>query len=165
MAIGAASSIAEFASQRQAADDQNKMAEQNRINALAAFENTQRSMNERIMQERESADLDKFDTALETRSVQATSNVAAGESGISGMSVDALSRDIVGRQARFNERVDQQTGWNVSHLEGQKREQSARTLDRISQTPRAKAPSFIGAGLRIAASAVNAYNQSKKLNS
>jgi hypothetical protein len=164
MAIGAASSIAEFASQRQAADDQNKMAEQNRINALAAFENTQRSMNERIMQERESADLDKFDTALETRSVQATSNVAAGESGISGMSVDALSRDIVGRQARFNERVDQQTGWNVSHLEGQKREQSAQTLDRINSQPRVKPSGFIGAGLRITASGMNAYSQNKKLS-
>jgi hypothetical protein len=164
MAIGAASSVAEFAQQSQAVDDQNRIADQNRLNALAAFEDTQRSMNERISQERESAALEKFDTALETRSVQATNTVASGEAGISGMTLDALSRDIVGRQTRFNERVDQQTGWNLSHLEAQKREQSAQTLDRINSQPRVKPPSFIGAGLKIAASGLNAYSENKKLN-
>jgi hypothetical protein len=56
-------------------------------------------MNERISQERESAALEKWDTALESRAVRATSDVAAGESGISGMSVDALARDFIGREA------------------------------------------------------------------
>jgi hypothetical protein len=56
------------------------------------------------------------------------------------------------------------TGWNVSHLEGQKREQSAQTLDRINSQPRVKPPSFIGAGVRITASGLNAYSQNKKLS-
>jgi hypothetical protein len=60
--------------------------------------------------------------------------------------------------------VDQQTGWNVSHLEAQKREQSAQTLDRINSQPKVKKPSFIGAGLKIAAAGVNAYSQNKKLS-
>ncbi|WP_114946621.1 virion core protein, T7 gp14 family [Microvirga calopogonii] len=163
-AVGTASTVAGFAAESQAADAQNKVAEQNRLNALAAFEDTQRSMNERISQERESAALEKFDVALESRAARATNDVAAGEAGISGVTVDALAKDFASREARFNDRVDRQTEWTTAQLSAQKREQSAQTLDRINREPRAQKPSFIGAGLKIAASGLNAYSQSKKLN-
>lgn len=155
-AVGAASSVAEFAAQSDAADQQNKTHERNRLAALQAFEDKQRSVNEQIMQHRESAALEKFDTALESRAARATNDVAAGEAGISGVTVDALARDFVGREQRFNSRVDRQQEWTAAALEADKRGQSFEALDRINREPRAKKPSFVGSGLKIASSGVSA---------
>lgn len=163
-AVGAASSLVEFQAQSQAADDQNKLYEQNRLNALAAFEDKQNSMNQRIMQERESAAMEKFDTTLESRAARATNDVAAGESGVSGVSVDALARDFMSREQRFNSRIDKQTEWTTSALQAEKKGQSYEALDRINSVQRARKPSFIGAGLKIASSAISSYSGYKKAN-
>jgi hypothetical protein len=90
-AIGAASSVAEFAQQSQEADDTNKRYEANRLAALSAFEQKQRDVNLQMMQHQESAALQKFDTALESQAARVTNDVAAGESGVSGLSIDALA--------------------------------------------------------------------------
>lgn len=161
-AVGAASSVADFAAQSDAADEQNKAYERNRLAALQAFESKQRDINEQISQHREAAALEKFDTALESRAARATNEVAAGEAGISGVTVDALARDFVGREQRFNSRVDRQQEWTAAALEADKRGQSYEALDRINQTPRAKKPSFVGAGLKIASSGVSAYSGYRK---
>ncbi|KLK93672.1 hypothetical protein AA309_07400 [Microvirga vignae] len=164
LAIGAASSVAEFAQQSTEADDANRRYEANRLAALQSFEDKQRSMNEQIIQERESAAQERFDVALESRAAQATNDVAAGESGVSGLSIDALARDFAAKEARFSSRMDTQQDWTMTRLEAEKRDQSYEALDRINQAPRAKKSSFLGTGLKIGASAVNAYSQHKKLN-
>lgn len=161
-AISAASGVAGFAADAQAADDQERVYEQNRKNALAAFEDKQRSVNLQIMQERESAALEKFDTALESRAARATNDVAAGEAGVSGITVDALARDFASREARFNDRVDRQSEWTTTQLAADKRGQSYEALDRVNSQPRAPKPSFVGAGLRIAAGGLDAYSKHKK---
>ncbi|WP_404292410.1 hypothetical protein ACD578_08940 [Microvirga sp. RSM25] len=148
----------------QAAEDQNDLHERNRLAALQSFEDSQRAVNERISQEREKAALEKWDTALESRSAKATSDVAAGEAGISGITIDALARDFSSREQRFNSRVDKNTDWTVADLQAQKTGQAAQTLDRINAQPKARKPSFVGAGLRIAAGGIDAYSRHKKLN-
>jgi hypothetical protein len=162
MAIGTAQSVAQHAAESQAADDTNRQYEQNRLNTLAVFEQKQRDMNLQIQQEREATAMEKFDTALESRAARATNDVAAGESGVSGVSIDALARDFAAKEARFNTRMDTQQDWTMSRLEAEKRGQSYEALDRINQAPRAKKPSFIGAGLKIAASGVNAAADYRK---
>jgi hypothetical protein len=161
-AISAASGVAGFAAESQAADDQERIYEANRLAALQSFEEKQRSVNERISQERESAALQKFDTALESRAAQATNAVAAGESGVSGITIDALARDFSSREQRYNDRVDRQTEWTTAGLQADKRGQSFEALDRINNQPRARKPSFIGAGLKIAAGGIDAYSKYKK---
>jgi hypothetical protein len=47
-------------------------------------------------------------------------------------------------------------------LEADKRGLSAEALDRINREPRAKKPSFLGSGLKIAASGVNAAASYRK---
>jgi hypothetical protein len=163
-AISAASGVAGFAAESQAADDQERIYEQNKANALAAFEDKQRSVNLQISQERESAALTKFDTALEGRAARATDTVAAGESGVSGITVDALARDFASREQRYNDRVDKGTDWTIAALQADKVGQSYEALDRINSQPKARKPSFLGAGLKIAAGGLNAYSQHKKLN-
>jgi Mg-chelatase subunit ChlI len=120
LSVSTASGIAGFAAESQAADDQNAAYERNRKAALQSFEDTQRAMNERISQERESAAIERFDTVLESRAARATSDVAAGEAGISGITVEALARDFASREARFNSRVDKNEEWTVADLQARR---------------------------------------------
>lgn len=82
---------------------------------------------------------------------RATARTARGEAGVSGLSVDALERDIAGRSARTRERLrdqrrDRQNSFAREALGVQRQTQAA--LDRLS-TP-AAGPDVAGAGLQIA---------------
>jgi hypothetical protein len=82
--------------------------------------------------------------------------VAAGEAGVSGLSVEALQRDIAAGGARFNDRVDQQTEWTQAQLQADKRGQSYQAVDRINSVRKANKPSILATGLKIAAAGVSA---------
>jgi len=155
LGIGAVSAVAEHKAQEDQYD-------QNRLNSLAAFEDRQRALNHQISQERDIAALDKFDNSLQAREHRATNAVAAGEAGISGLSIDALMRDISGTEGRYNSRVDTQADWAVGSLEQDKRTASTVAKSRIDSVSR---PSLIGTGLKIGASGLDAYSGFKKRNS
>jgi len=161
-AISAASSVVGFMGQQQQAAQQDALYKQNRANALRAFEDKQVATNWRMIQEQESAATEKQDVALQSRAAQASARVAAGEAGVSGLSVDALLGDIVGRTSRYNDRIDQQTDWTVAQLQQEKKGQAAQAVDRINSVPRGTKPSFIDAGLRIGAAGLNAYTDYQK---
>lgn len=150
--IGAVQSVAEY----QAQEDQY---EQNKKNSIAAFEDRQRALNHQTSQERDIAALDKFDNSLQAREHRATSAVAAGEAGISGLSIDALMRDISGTEGRYNSRVDTQTDWTVGSLEQDKRTASTVAKSRIDSVSK---PSLLGTGLKIGAAGVSSYAEYDK---
>jgi len=156
--IGAGQSVLEFSAQTQAANEQNRYYEENRQNALRSFENQQNQSVLRQSQENEAAAQQKFDASLENRRAQATAKVAAGEAGVSGLSVEAIQRDIASGAARYGDRVDQQTEWTQAQLQAQKAGQSYQAVDRINSVRKANKPSFLATGLKIAASGVNAYS-------
>lgn len=155
-ALSAASGMAEMAAQQQAADNQNRLYEQNRLNAIAAFQDKQNAMNNRISQERESAATQQFDNSLDAQKARATNAVAAGESNISGNSVEALQRDIFAREQRMNDRIGQQKDWTIAQIQAEKKGQSYEALDRINSVRRAEQPNFIGGMLKIAAGGLSA---------
>lgn len=161
-ALSAAASVVEFQGQSNAAAQQNRMYEQNRLNALRAFEDTQNARNMRIAQEQEAAATEKFDTSLEARSARATSEVAAGESGVSGLSIEGLARDFAGKEQRVKDRIDVQTDWTTAQLQAEKRGDSFQALDRINSVKRAEKPNFAAAGLKIAAAGLNSYTDYTK---
>jgi hypothetical protein len=105
---------------------------------------------------------DKFDTVLRTRKARATNMVAAGEAGLSGLSVEALMRDFASQEARYDDRVDQQTGGSLAKIQNEKRGLGYQTVDRINSVPRARKPSFVDAGLKVAAGAVDSFSSYKK---
>jgi len=161
-AVSAASTVAEYQAQSAAAEEQNRLYEANRRNAIRAFEDKQLAMNQRIAQEQEAAATEKFDTALEARAARATNEVAAGESGIAGNTVEGLARDFASREQRFKDRIDQQTDWTVTQLAAEKRGQSFEALDRINSVRRATKPNFAAAGLKIAAAGIDSFSSYKK---
>ena len=121
-------------------------------------------MNLQISQERESAALEKFHTALEGRAARSTNVVAAGESDVSGITTHALACDFASREQRYSARVDRQTDWTIVAVLTDKKARSYEALDRINSQPRIREPSLVGAVLRIAAGGLNAYRQHKKVN-
>lgn len=156
-AVSAASAVTGYIGQMDAANQQNRMAEQNRLNALQTWRDKDAAMGRRQQQEQESAAQERFDTQLEARKARATHEVAAGESGASGLSIEGLLREFAGREARYNDRVDQQLDWTMNALQDTKRGYGYEAVDRINAVPRARKPSFIDAGLKIASGAMNSY--------
>jgi len=160
-AVGAAQAVAQHQMASAQAKQQNQLYEANRRNAIMAFENKQSQTNTRIAQEQEAAEAEKFDTALEARAARATNRVAAGESGISGLSVEGLARDFYGKEARYTDRIDQNTDWTVAQLGMEKKGQSYEALDRVNSVQRAIKPSFAATGLKIAAAGIDAFSSFK----
>jgi len=160
-AISAASTVMDFQAQSQAAKEQNKYYEQNRLNALQAFTDNQNAMNQRIAQEQEAASAEKFENRLEAKSARATNEVAAGEAGVSGLSIEGLARDFAGKEQRMSDRIDQQTDWTTQQLQAEKRGDSFRALDRINSVRRANKPNFAAAGLKIAAAGLDSFSTYK----
>jgi hypothetical protein len=149
MVVSAASGMAEMAQQQQAADNQNALYEQNKMNATMAFQNKQVDMNNRISQEREAAAGQNFDNHLAAQKAIATNMVAAGESGAMGQSTDALMGDIMGQASRQQDRVNTNLDYTVNNLQNQKKGQSYEALDRINSVKRADPPNFAGSMLKI----------------
>jgi hypothetical protein len=162
-AIGAAQSVMQYQAASAEVERQNALYAQNKQNSLNAFTETQKQLTTRQIQEEESAGAEKFDQALETKKAMATEQVAAGEAGISGLSLEHLMRDLQGQSARFNDRVDQNKDWAVTQLQMEKKGQGYQTLDRINSVQKAIKPSFASVGLRILGSGVDSMTSYKNM--
>lgn len=141
--------------QQQAADQQNQLHEANRRNAMIAHQNTQSAINTRQVQEQDAAANEKFEASLDKRRAVATNIVAAGESGIHGLSVDGLIRDIYGRHGRYEANVNQNLDWTMSQLQSEKKASGTQMVDRINSVPRANRPNFLATGLQILGSGID----------
>lgn len=137
----------------------------NRGQAIQAHENAQRGLTEQQSQVMESAAQSRFDNAMAARAAKATSVVAAGEAGVGGLSVEQLLRDIAGRSARVNDRIDQQTDWTMAEIQRQKEQSGYEAKDRmLSMQPGVK-PSYAPYGLKILGSALDSVAAYKTYSS
>lgn len=87
------------------ANQQNAMWEQNRQASVAAGEDRYASLGKQLGQERAASSADLFNKRIEGVRAAATARVAAGESGVTGLSTDALLGDYDARLARQEEVV------------------------------------------------------------
>lgn len=150
-ALSAATTAVGYVGQMQQASAQEQMYQQNRESSIKSMELGWTQNNNRIMQEREAAALEKANAARETRAAEATAKVAAAEAGVSGLSVDQLLGDINGNYGRYASGIDTQTDWTVSQLQMEQRGVRAAGIDRINSAPRGRKPSLFGAALQIGA--------------
>lgn len=167
LAIGALSQGASFMAQQEQAAEQNRLYEENRRNTLHAFEQNQASLSLRQRQEQDSAGAKKFDTELQGTRERATNVVAAGENGISGLTVDGLLADMYQAEDRAVGRIEQQTEWSLADIQAQKKAQKNQAISNINSVQRANPPSFLSLGLGIATAGVNAatqYQRQQRLN-
>ncbi|MFB2563650.1 hypothetical protein [Rhizobium sp. IMFF44] len=160
-AIGAAGQVMSYQAERAAANQQNQLY---RDNAARANQNARDQMfqtQQRMLQEEEKASDEKADTLRQARAAKATATVAAGEAGVSGLSVAALLAEFDGRAAAANDRTDQNTEWTLTQLNNEMKGIRANAEDRINSVQRAATPSFFNTGLKIAGGGLDSYNSFK----
>jgi hypothetical protein len=163
LAISAASAGASFISaQQQAAAQAEAQAEhQERTaeNARVAFLNSAATENARIEEERAATSQDIFETGIQAKKARATAVTAAGEAGVSGISVDALLREFSATESRHNEAVRQNLAF--SEAQSARNIEAARTgaksaINRARPQPVSR-PNFFGAALRFGGEALGAF--------
>lgn len=159
LAVSATTTGLSYQAEASAAQQQNRLY---RENAMRANETARQQMfdtQQRMIQEQEAGAAEKIDTMREAREARATAEAAAGEANVSGLSVEALMREFSGREAAFNDRVDQNTDWSMRQLNNEMRGVRANAEDRINSVQRAAKPSFFDAGLRIAGAGLGSYSE------
>ena len=156
-----ASAVGGVASQQAAADAQSASNQRQYENTMRAYRENINQTNLMQQQEREGSMQKLEANSIAARAAQSKATVAAGENGISGLSVDALLGDLSMKQNRFDSSVTT----NYDRAEGAIRNQrenvyasAASTINSL-QTP--AMPDYLGAGLKIAG-AYDTYSKSKK---
>jgi hypothetical protein len=157
-ALGALQTGMEFIGAQQQAKQQNAMVRQNQ---RAANENLVREyadVQTRQIQEEDAAAAQKQDLSREARAARATTMAAAGEAGVSGLSVDALLADVYGKEATAKDRISQNTGFTTANLTREMDGLKAKAKDRINSMPWASGPSPFAAALKIGGIGLNSYS-------
>lgn len=133
-----------FAAASQQAADQNAYYEQNRKNAIAARNDKDASLNNKVLQEREAASQELFEKQVTAMKARATAAVSAGESGVTGLSVDNLEQDLLAQQGRQMQAI--QTNWEIKqqHAADEKEANYHQTIGRINSVRQARSPSPLG---------------------
>lgn len=158
LAISAASSVAGYMGQVQAAKDQNQMYRQNAENANKSAINKYTLMQQRMVQEQQAAGEEKIEAAREARAARATAAVAASDANVSGLSVQGLMQEFYGREGSYRASVDRQTEWSLNQMNQEMKGVQAEARDRIDSVQRARRPSFFDAALRIAGAGFDSYS-------
>lgn len=159
LAIASASTIFSFVQQQGQADYTEDMARQNADAVRQDTVNQYDQLSFRRIQERDAAVEEKMGANLDALRARSTARASAGESGVSGLSVDALIADYYGQQGRYNDGVDRNYANTSFQIDQEMKGAQARGTTAIRNLPRGQRPSFIDAGLRIGGAALGAYGR------
>lgn len=153
----AASSLVQYRAQQQQAAAQQAYQQQLQIqtrnNAMAAYRNDLLAQDRRVEEERVRASQEEFENSLEAQRRRATARVSASESGVSGLSVDALLADFYRQEARLSDQIDYRKELVLNQSALNKKAAQTTAESRInSATPSpVEKPSALGTGLQIGA--------------
>lgn len=161
--VSAGSSVASYGAAKREAAAQDQYYLDNKANAerSASYEHGQLEL--RKAQEMDAAGAKSFDNMLETRAKAAHAEAAAGDAGISGLSIDSLIGDIYGAGGRTNDRIKQNEEMTLAQLSAEGRGIDARMEGRINSVRKGVQPSGLALGLNIASAGLNAATGYKKM--
>jgi hypothetical protein len=149
LVIAAASAAAGVAVQEKNVSAQNKSNAQQRENAIEARNKNLSQLELAKQQATTQAGQKTFENNLAAQKAQATTTVAAGEHGVSGLSVDSLLSEIDGNRGRYNTSVEANLKDNVVGFDLQRENVQTGAVNSVSQLKTPAAPDYIGAGLKI----------------
>jgi ABC-type uncharacterized transport system YnjBCD substrate-binding protein len=161
VAVSALSSVAGFMQQQQQYEAQQQQYENNRISANKAAVNKYASQQNRALQERAAASQEAQKLQTDAMSSRATAEVAAGESGVSGLSVDALIQDFYGQEGRYERTLSNNYQMSADYLRSEMDVTQSQAEGRINSVEQPIKPSFAGAAIRILGAGLNAFSQSR----
>lgn len=156
-----ASTVGTVASQKSAADAQTETNKRQYENTMMAYRANVNQTNLMQQQEREGALQAVEVNGLKARAAESTATVAAGESGISGLSVDALLGDILGKQGQYDSSIQTNFDRSQGAIQNQRDNVYANAASTINSLQTPAAPDYLGAGLKIAQ---GGYNYGKATN-
>lgn len=133
--------VAGFAAASQQAAAQNAYYEQNRKAAVAAANDRYASLSNRLIQERAAASQELQEKQIAALKARATATVSAGESGVTGLSVEALERDFLAQQGRQAQAI--QTNFDIrrDYARDEMNATYHQAVGRINSVQRAAKPS------------------------
>lgn len=159
LAVGIISAVAGIAGQIVTFIGQDEQAKAQQENARVAYENDLKQITKRQVQETDAANQKLQMMELDEADRKAEAAVAAAGSGVAGLSVDAVMRDIGARASRNKETEKLNVRYVVDQLQYDKKGSQARNQGRINDAPR---PSPFGLIAGIAGTAVDAFGSYKK---
>lgn len=161
-ALSAASTVAGFMGQQQQYEAQQQYYKNNREAANKAAVNTYASNQNRALQERAAASQQLQQLNTDAMRGRATAEVAAGEAGVTGLSVDALVADYYGQQGRYERTLDNNYQMNADYLRGEMDATQAQAEGRINSVQQGQKPSFADAAIRILGGGLEAWGGFQK---
>jgi hypothetical protein len=161
LAIAAVGTGASLAQQEAAADSQTKSNNQQRENAIKARNENLAQIEVQKQQATTQAGQKTFENNLQAQKALATTTVAAGERGVSGLSVDSLLSEIDGNRGRYNTSVEANLKDNVTGFDLQRENVSTGANNAVSQLKTPQAPDYLGAALKIGGAYMN-YDKAQK---
>lgn len=153
-----ASTVVGVYGQRQQEKAQNAYNEQQAKNAMEAYRANIAQTNLMQSQEHAAASQKINENNRAAEAAKAKALVSAGESGIAGLSVDALLADLSGDQARYNESVNQNYENASMAIDNQRKNAQTNASSQINQLKTPQSPDYLGAALRIGQAAYDYKN-------
>lgn len=141
------------------AEAQNLRHEENRREANRAAVTRFAHQQNQLLQEQAAASQEKESVQAEGLAARSRARTAAGEAGVSGLSVEALVGDFYRQQGQFEQTLDRNFAQRADFLRAEMDATESQTAARINSVPTAQKPSFAGAAIRILGSGVNSFSQ------
>ena len=149
LALSVASTVAGVYGQQQQAKAQNAYNDQQAKNTMEAYRANLAQTNLMQSQEHAAATQKVNENNRAAEAAKAKALVSAGESGISGLSVDTLLADLSGGQSRYNESVNQNYQNASMAIDNQRTNAQVNAASQINSLKTPQSPDYLGAALRI----------------
>lgn len=157
LALSAASAVSTAVAQGQAASAQARANQQNYDNQMQAYNANIANANLTKQQEADATSAKIIENNAAARRDQAKATVAAGEAGVSGLSVNALLGELAGNAGEANTNAMTNYLQRDRAIEMDRMNAWAGTATNVSALKAPQGADYIGAGLKIA----SAYNRYK----
>lgn len=155
LVISAASAASSVYAQDQAAKAQSKANQQTYDSQMVAYNTNIANANRMKVQESENLAVTKLENNAKARRDEAKATVAAGEAGVSGLSVGGLLAELRGKAGEANTAAEVNYLRRDAAIEMDRQNAWAGTANAINSLKTPQAPDYIGAGLKIAQAGVD----------
>lgn len=165
LAITAVSTAMAYQASNQQAKAQTKQYEANKANSLTAMRDEQAALQTRQQQENMAASEQIQNTRLEELKRMSTANVAFGESGMTGATLDRAFRDIQRTAGNEVMNIQQNRDWTLDSLNQNLKGSATTALSRINSVSKGTKPnlaSFLISGAGQGLSHYTQYKQNSK---
>lgn len=157
LAIGAAGAMSKFAAGQQDAAAQAQADIQQAYSAEIARNLKWNAVNTRQIQEGDKTNQALFDNSVRALKAADAAQVAGGEAGVAGNSVESVARDFYRQQGRIDVTTVRNHDMAIDALQDEKVQAESERIGRSQARP-VRRPSALGLGLEIGGAAVNAYD-------